>query len=236
MAIRLHLLIAALCAAPAVAYNETLPQGNTTVFGVKTMSYGMHIFAASKDGFMVHQVVKPMAPGVMPSEKDIGTWLLLPNKHQGSTPATDAQTYDSDPIVGQNADGRLEILVRSHISLDYWHYYQVDASDPYTWVGPREPACLCNFPPCDGQVRCGNNANCGNDGYDCSAPGFENEGAKWWNSQAIFPTSDGTFVNDNGTLKIFYRGFDGLMYSVQQTIPGNSTKYGAPVAWGTMLE
>merc|ERR1719506_1610742 len=89
--------------------------------------------------------------------------------------------------------------------------------------------------------RCGNNANCGNDGYDCSAPGFENSGPKWWNSQAIFPTSDGTFVSEATSdgpnrLRLFYRGFDGLMYSVAQVIPGNSTKYGAPESWGTLLE
>jgi len=231
----LALIAAALClAVPCVAYNETLPVGNTTVVAVKSMPYGIHIFAVSSSGFVVHQVVQPIEG--MPSTTDIGSWQLMPNAHQGSTPATDAQTYDSDPIVGQNDDGRLEVLIRSHISLDYWHYYQTDAKDPMSWVGPREPACLCNFPPCDGQVRCGNNANCGNDGYDCSAAGFENEGAKWWNTQAVFPTSNGAFMNENGTLKLFYRGFDGLMYSVQQTIPGNSTKYSPPIAWGTLLE
>jgi len=232
---RMSLMIAALCfAVPTVAYNETLPVGNTTVVAVKSMSYGMHVFAISAKGFIVHQVVKPIEG--QPTEKDIGVWQPMPNAHQGSTPAGDAQTYDSDPIVGQNEDGRLEILIRSHISLDYWHYYQSDASDPMSWVGPREPACLCNFPPCPGQVKCGNNKQCGNDGYDCNSPGFENSGSKWWNTQAVFPTSNGAFVNENGTLKLFYRGFDGLMYSVQQTIPGNSTKYNAPDAWGTLLE
>jgi len=209
------------------------------VVAVKQMSYGLHIFAISNKGFVVHQVVKPSS-GV-PGPDQIGVWLEMPNSHQGSTPSDQPQTYDSDPIVGQNDDGRLEVFLRSHISLDFWHYYQVSATDPYTWVGPREPACLCNFPPCKGQNKCGNNANCGNDGYDCTAPGFENSGAKWWNSQAIFPTSDGTFVNEKQTngpskLKLYFRGFDGLMYSVGQSIAGNSTKYDPPESYGTLLE
>ena len=118
----------------------------------------------------------------------------------------------------------------------------MNASDPWTWVGPREPACPCNFPPCKGQTKCGNNANCGNDGYDCSAPGFENSGPKWWNTQAVFPTSDISVskVKDPktgvGRIKAFFRGFDGQMYSVQQEIAGNSTKYTAPDGYGTLLE
>jgi len=271
-------------AQPVVGYNQTLPNGNTTMFGVKKMSYGLHVFALSKEGYIVHQVVNSTSSRI-PSPTASGVWLLMPNSHQGSTPAGQPQTYDSDPILGQNDDGRLEILIRSHISLDFWHYYQEDANDPYKWVGPREPACLCNFPPCENQTRCGNNENCGNDGYDCSAPGFENSGPKWWNSQAIFPTSDGTFVNEvpqsncpatsvcnynsnsvyphegvcSGTttpcscldswdvktcgvkqqprrLRVFFRGFDGLLYSVAQLVPGNSTKYSPPEAYGTLLE
>jgi len=167
---------------------------------------------------------------------DAGVWYELPNAHQGSTPQGTAQIYDSDPAIGQNADGRIEIFIRNHVGLDIWHWYQVNASDPWTWVGPREPACLCNFPPCKGQNKCGNNANCGNDGYDCAAPGFENDGAKWWNSQAVFPTSDLSVSTVDGRIKVFFRGFDGLMYAVQQKIAGNSTKYDPPTGWGTMLE
>jgi hypothetical protein len=230
----------------------------------------VHVFALSNEGFIVHQAIRPfertdsprtgVSPAGQPSAERspsaatliqvaqpgnlsaFGTWYNMPNPHQGSTPAGVPQHYDSDPAIGQNADGRLEIFVRSHISLDIWHYYQVNASDPWTWVGPREPACLCNFPPCTDtkppQNKCGNNAQCGNDGYDCSAPGFDNSGAKWWNTQAVFPTSDLTVsrANKEGKLRVFYRGFDGLMYSVEQEIAGNSTKYAAPEGWGTLLE
>jgi len=215
--------------------NRTLPVGNGTKFGIKVMSYGVHVFAVNNDGFVVHQVAETGVPSK-------GAWVEMPNAHQGSTPDDVSQTYDSDPVVGQNDDGRLEIFARTHNNLDFWHWYQVNASDPWTWVGPREPACLCNFPPCKGilpifdQKKCGNDKNCGNDGYDCTAPGFENESEKWWNTQAIFPTSDGTFVNSNGKLKLYYRGFDGLMYTVEQEIAGNSSKYTPPTAWGTLLE
>lgn len=224
------LVVAVALVGSARAYNQTLPSGNTTRFCVKEMSYGAHVFALSDKGVIVHQVAKE-------GSTDPGLWYELPNPHQGSTPSADLQTYDSDPVMGQNDDGRLEIFIRSHISLDFWHWYQVNASDPWTWVGPREPACLCNFPPCEGQKKCGNNVNCGNDGYDCSAPGFENSGPKWWNTQAVFPTSDPTITKGkDGRLKVFFRGFDGLMYTVQQKIPGNSTKYEAPTGWGALLE
>lgn len=124
------------CLGPALGYNQTLGNGNTTVFGIKRMSYGHHVFAISKDGLIVHQVAQePTSP--VPSSNSTGVWLLMPNAHQGSTPSGQLQSYDSDPIVGQNDDGRLEIFVRSHISLDFWHYYQEDANDPYKWVGPR---------------------------------------------------------------------------------------------------
>lgn len=227
-------------ACQCLGQNQTLLPGNNTKFAIGEMTYGVHVFALSQDGFVVHQVAHAGGPNAS------GVWYQMPNSHQGSTPSGGQQTYDSDPIVGQNSDGRLEIFARSHNNLDFWHWFQVNASDPWTWVGPREPACLCNFPPCLAhakgifplfdQKKCGNNVNCGNDGYDCSAAGYENSGPKWWNSQAIFPTSDGTFVNVNGQLQLYYRGFDGLMYSVMQLVPGNSTKYTAPTAWGTLLE
>jgi len=231
LAIRVFFGLAVFAVSGSVAYNETLPNGNITKFAIKEMSYGTHVFAVSMKGYIVHQVAHPDSPSAL------GVWQLMPNAHQGSTPSDQAQTFDSDPTIGQNKDGRLEIFARSHISLDFWHWYQTNASDPMSWVGPREPACLCNFPPCKGQTKCGNNANCGNDGYDCTLPAFSNDGPKWWNTQAIFPTSDGTFVTTaKGGLRLYFRGFDGLMYSVEQDIPGNSSKYSTPTAWGTLLE
>merc|ERR1712100_78122 len=92
------------------AYNETLTPGNTTQFAIKEMSYGVHIFALSKDGYVVHQVAHPDGTSV-------GYWMPLPNSHQGSTPKDVGQTYDSDAAVGQNDDGRLELIIRSHNSL-----------------------------------------------------------------------------------------------------------------------
>merc|ERR1711934_529836 len=230
MMIRLGALVL-LLSIVAEAYNETLPNGNKTQIAMADMSYGTHIFALSKEGYLIHQV------GHMYNLSDPGVWQLMPNPHAGSTPAGQPQTFDSDPAVGQNKDGRLEIIMRNHIGLDFWHWYQVNASDPWTWVGPREPACLCNFPPCAGQTKCGNNANCGNDGYDCSAPENSNDGPKWWNSQAVFPTNNPTFIRTkDDKLKIYFRGFDGQMYSVQQVEAGNSTKYTSPDGYGTLLE
>merc|ERR1712167_56630 len=133
---------------------------------------GAHFFCRGADSLLWHQY--PL------NATAFYDWLLLPNPHNA--------TFDSDPAVGMNKDGTMEVIARNHDGLDLWHWYQKNASDPLSWVGPREPACLCNFPPCEGQKRCGNNANCGNDGYDCSDSNFMDNSTKWWNSQAIFPT------------------------------------------------
>ena len=39
-------------------------------------------------------------------------------------------------------------MARNVKFLDLIHWYQKDASDPMSWSDPRQPACLCNFPPC----------------------------------------------------------------------------------------
>lgn len=112
--------------------------------------------------------------------------------------------------MGVNKDGRIEVFIRYDTDLDVWQYYQEDASNPTSWVGPRECSCLT-----------------GCDGVHYPSP-------QYWNTQPVFPTSDLNILTDaaTGALKIVYRGFDGRMYSLQQRTPGNSALYTAPQPLG----
>ena len=65
-------------------------------------------------------------------------------------------------------DGRAEIFIRITGDLTLWHMYQTDAKNPLAWDRPRGPVCLCNFPPCKGQTKCGIAGSCDNKGVDCN--------------------------------------------------------------------
>merc|ERR1712153_47320 len=85
-------LVATFLTETAHGYNQTLPSGNTTRVEVRQQSYGIHVFAISDKGLIVHQVSKG-------NLSDQGVWYEMPNPHQGSTPASDAQNYDTDPAI-----------------------------------------------------------------------------------------------------------------------------------------
>jgi hypothetical protein len=56
-------------------------------------------------------------------------------------------------------------------------------------------------------------------------------------SQPAFPTSDPNVVKSpDGSLKCFYRGFDGALYYVKQSFPGNSLKYEPLVRINSVFE
>ena len=47
---------------------------------------------------------------------------------------------------------------------------------------------------------------------------------------SIFPTSNPTIVNDpsDGRLRLYFRGFEGLLYESHQLTPGNGSRYSTP--------
>ena len=118
-----------------------------------------------------------------------------------------------DPVAALNLDGRAEIFIRITGDLTLWHMYQTDAKNPLAWDVPRGPVCLCNFPPCKGQTKCGIAGSCDNKGVDCN----HQNPADYWSDHSGFPTSNmNTHVDPKtGLVSLFYRGFDGRVSSAQ---------------------
>jgi len=114
--------------------------------------------------------------------------------------------WDSDPAVAVNSDGRIEVFIRAAVNLDLWQFYLQNPADPTSWTVPREAACLTPPAPC-------------------------------WAKQDVFPTSDVYVVyTKEQRVQLYYRGFDGFLYMVQQTTPGDPEKYTPPVSMEVILE
>eukprot|EP00697_Spironema_sp_BW2_P007901 gnl/Spiro4/22348_TR11003_c0_g1_i1.p1 gnl/Spiro4/22348_TR11003_c0_g1~~gnl/Spiro4/22348_TR11003_c0_g1_i1.p1 ORF type:complete len:303 (+),score=50.10 gnl/Spiro4/22348_TR11003_c0_g1_i1:92-1000(+) len=233
--------------------DEVLPEGNTTFIPTIDTLYGRHVVALGRDGMLYQKYTM--------DNGSISEWQLMPNLNQlppmcktdadcpptthclNASPAVPPflcsgnpamETYESDPTVGMNKDGRLEVFARNHNELDLWHWYQTDPKNATSWVGPRRPSCLCNWTPCANQTNCGLYMLCDNLGLDCSDPVQKD----YWNVQPAFSTSDCNFVQNvtTGGLKLYFRGFDGNLYSVEQTTAGSSLRYTPPEGPITIVE
>lgn len=123
-------------------------------------------------------------------------------------------TWDSDPAAGVNLDGRVEVFIRYSTNLDLWRIYQLDPLDATQWSVAEEASCV--------------------DMDGCAV-----KKGPYWNTQPVFPTSDVQVLNDpaDGRLQVFYRGFDGALYKVAQTVISNSTApYGPPQRFDSIFE
>eukprot|EP00386_Alphamonas_edax_P005513 GDKI01017824.1.p2 GENE.GDKI01017824.1~~GDKI01017824.1.p2 ORF type:complete len:223 (-),score=74.47 GDKI01017824.1:19-687(-) len=153
--------------------------------------------------------------------------------------------FDADPAVGVNDDGRVEVFARYTTNLDVWQTYQLDPLDPTRWSNPRESGCIFVDPPAgpDGRKSGGGSGGFiprdktkvgeekGEDGTGVPDVFPECDSALYWNGQPVFPTSDLTVVQHPATrkLRMFFRGFTGQLYFLEQFESGNSTKYSPPV-------
>jgi len=180
--------------------DEHLPEGNTTVLAIAVTAHYTHVFALGKEGALWHQYKTT-------GSADWTKWILRAKAVNG--------TWDSDPAVGVNSNGVVEVFIRYSTNLDVWQMYQTDPTNPEAWTEMREASCV--------------------DMAGCSSVP---PGTKYWNSQPVFPTSDLTIVNSpiDGGLQLYYRGFDGALYMVQQGVPGVSDGYTAPVQFQTIIE
>lgn len=203
-----------------------LPYSNASVFGMAWTKTGKHLVARGLNGQLWHIF------------EDQGTWTNWTQITQycpkqvgyGDPPYLDRPcVFDSDPAVGVNADGRLEVFVRFAENLDVWQLYQTDASDPTKWSQPRESACV-DQNQTTGKWYCLGTAG---------RPDGPNDDGHYWLGQPAFPTSDMTVLNDpkDQRLVVFYRGFTGNLFSVSQRVSGNSTYYTSPNQEGkTIIE
>lgn len=158
---------------------------------------------------------------------------LTPNKVYASAGYVDPVWW-WDPAATVNKDGHIDVFMRLTCDKNLWQMYQKDPKDPLSFTPPRGPTCLCNFPPCKGQVNCGLTAQCDNKGVDCSKA----DDSLSWNDHAPFPTSNMNAMTDpvDGTVRVIFRGFNGQLFENHQIIPGNSTKYTGGVIYDGVFE
>ena len=123
--------------------------------------------------------------------------------------------------------------MRLFVDKNLWQMYQKDPKDPQSFTAPRGPTCLCNFPPCSGQKKCGLANQCDNKGVDCTKA----DPSVSWNDHAPFPTSNMNALRaPDGTVHVYFRGFNGQFYENHQVTPGNSTKYVGGMVYDGVFE
>jgi len=220
-------------------YNKTvLPQNDTfhQQFAlIVNPFYGLHVFARGVNGSLFHMFQtsnQSDAQGGMP----MSGWHCLTPMNGTASDGTHKLIFWEDPVAALNLDGRAEIFIRITGDLDLWHMYQTDAHNPLAWDRPRAPLCLCNFPPCKGQTKCGTEASCDAKGIDCSST----DPKEYWSDHTGFPTSNmNTHIDaKTGLVSLYYRGFDGRMYRDVQVKAGDPSKYTSrrPYAFDGLFE
>ena len=198
--------------------------------------YGLHVLVLGRDSKLYHKHQTLTASG----EKG-GKWTEWKCLTQDLTkvPCSSAPHcggYDNNPVVAwQPVNGTAVAFVRQMDDLTIHELHLTDPTDPDSWSKIRGPVCLCNFPPCTNlnQTKCGTESNCDNKGVDCDLhPPSSNE---FWSTQPSFPTSDLSLLSDGEHLNLYYRGFDGGYYTMQQLGAGDASgKYSAPNRVGSI--
>ena len=129
--------------------------------------------------------------------------------------------YDNNPAVAwQPTNGTAVLFVRQIDDLDIHETHLADPADPDSWSPMRAPACICNFPPCANQSKCGVDANCDNSGVDCSVTPTESR--QFWAHGPYFPTSELALQPQGDKLALLFRGFDGGFYKLLQETAGDA--------------
>lgn len=143
------------------------------------------------------------------------TVLLLQNNSQRIC------EFDSDPAIGVNPDGTLELFVRFKTNLDMWKFDLKNATDPMSWSTPRETSCVDQDQNTALWYCIGEKVGT-----------FGNPASHYWVGQPVFPTSNPTVINDpvDGRIVVYFRGFEGRLYEVHQITPGDGSKYSMPSA------
>lgn len=208
--------------------NEIFKEGNTTMFQVQLTNWGgRYVVALGKDGQIWQNYEQPKTDPTL--DFTWSGWLPLTQYCPSANETERLCLFDSDPVLARNADGRLELFARFHGNLDLWQMYMTDSMDPTSWTVPREPSCV------DQDQKTGV--------WWCLCPtgGFKNmctyPSKSYWNNQPVFPTSDLSVVlnTTDNRLQLYFRGFAGHFWMVQQSSGGNSNFYLPPTKVGTAI-
>jgi len=181
-------------------------------------NYGAHIVVTGRDNKLYHKH--------QTNSTNEGTWTpwktLTSDRTKipcSSMPA--CRGYDNNPAIAwQPVNGTLVVFVRQMDDLTIHEMHLMDPTDPDSWSEMRGPSCLCNFPPCENQTRCGASAQCSNDGPDCSIT--PSTSRLYWSQSPPFPTSELTLLPEGDKLAMYYRGFDGGYFKTQQLVAGDA--------------
>ena len=205
---------------PITYPNEIFKEGNTTIFSIQyTIWGGRYIIGLGKNGqiYQNYEQFEKNTPFIWSGWNQLTMYCPSANNTQRLC------NFDTDPVLAKNNDGRLEVFARFHDNLDLWQMYMSDPYDVTSWTAPREPSCV------DQDQKTGL--------WWCLCPtgGFKNMCAypakSYWNNQPVFPTSDlSTLINTtDNRLQLYFRGFAGHYWMVQQAVPGDSSFYLPPV-------
>lgn len=193
--------------------------------------YGTHVLALGRDAKLYHK------HQTSPDESSKWSAWKCITPDLTKVPCSTAPRcggYDSNPVVQwQPVNGTAVVFLRQQDDLDIHETHLMDPTDPDSWSPMREPACICNFPPCvdrpgkPDQTKCGVEANCDNKGVDCSLKPTSSR--DYWNTQPAFPTSDLSLLPEGDLLALYFRGFDGAYYKMSQLTAGDAGgKFGIP--------
>ena len=198
----------------------------------KQQHYGLHVFATGANGSLFHMWQTSNVSDT--GEASMSKWACLTPDPVYASAGFVPPVWWWDPAAVVNTDGHIDVFIRLLADKNLWQLYQKDPTDPQSFTAPRSPWCLCNFPPCQNQTKCGLAAQCDNKGVDCSTA----DTSVYWNDHAPFPTSNMNALLDSvtGTVKVIFRGFNGEMYEQHQLIPGNSSKYKGGVVYTGIFE
>jgi hypothetical protein len=110
--------------------------------------------------------------------------------------------YDNAPAVAWQPgagkfNGTAVVFMRQIGDLDLHETHLEDPTNPDSWSPIRAPACICNYPPCANQTKCGV-AECDAKGVDCSK--HPTSSRQYWSYGTFFPTSEVTLLVEDRKL------------------------------------
>lgn len=199
--------------------------------------YGVHVVVLGRDSRIYHKhQIGPV--GTAAGSNWTGWKCLTPDF--AKVPCSSAPYcggYDNFPQMIAQKDGTLVVFTRQMDDLVPHEMHLTNPKDPDSWSPMRGPTCLCNFPACPGQTKCGVLKSCDNKGVDCdkhpaSSPEF------WHTQGPVFPTSELSLLLDGeDKINMFFRGFEGAYYRIKQVKAGDAAgKYGSADSFNVEIE
>lgn len=181
-------------------------------------NYGQHVVVLGRDSKLYHKHQVATAP-----DSNWTSWKCM-TPDLTKVPCSIAPRcggFDNNPAVAwQPTNGTAVLFVRQIDDVDIHETHLADPADPDSWTPLRAPACICNFPPCGNQTKCGVEKNCDESGVDCDITPTSSR--QFWGIGPFFPTSELSLLPQGDKLALHFRGFDGAFYKMLQQTAGDA--------------